>query len=148
MAQKANSIASDSLWRIASTAISNSEARRTHPGSDPHALLALAWSHWSIENVQHYRRDRTQNEDRCPVSDSTTARNLSLFRSLAIFLFLQQSKVPGGKKSLPDFVTRRGAAQSRQRPDLERDQAIQANLASPIDHSQAALPDPLEQFVG
>jgi predicted transposase YbfD/YdcC len=69
----------------------------------PPALLALARSHWSIENGQHYRRDRTQDEDRCPVRDSPTARNLSLFRSLAIFLFIQQSKVQGGKKSLPDF---------------------------------------------
>ena len=71
--------------------------------ADPDALLALARSHWSIENGQHYRRDRTQDEDRCPVRDTTTARNLSLFRSLAIFLFKQQSKAKGGRKSLPDF---------------------------------------------
>lgn len=71
--------------------------------ADPDALLALARSHWSIENGQHYRRDRTQDEDRCPVSDSNTARNLSLFRSLAIFLFVKQSKGKDGKKSLPDF---------------------------------------------
>jgi hypothetical protein len=71
--------------------------------ADPDALLALARDHWSIENGQHYRRDRTQDEDRCPVRDTTTARNLSLFRSLAIFLFKKQSKAKGGKKSLPDF---------------------------------------------
>jgi len=70
-------------------------------GPDP--LLALARSHWSIENGQHYRRDRTQDEDRCPVRNTTAARNLSLFRSLAIFLFQRQSKAKGGKKSLPDF---------------------------------------------
>jgi predicted transposase YbfD/YdcC len=70
-------------------------------GPDP--LLELARSHWSIENGQHYRRDRTQDEDRCPVRDTTAARNLSLFRSLAIFLFQRQSKGEGGKKSLPDF---------------------------------------------
>jgi predicted transposase YbfD/YdcC len=70
-------------------------------GPDP--LLELARSHWSIEKGQHYRRDRTQDEDRCPVRDTTTARNLSLFRSLAIFLFQSQSKAKGGKKSLPDF---------------------------------------------
>jgi hypothetical protein len=69
----------------------------------PQPLLDLARDHWSIENGQHYRRDRTQDEDRCPVRDTTTARNLSLFRSLAIFLFKRQSKRPGGKKSLPDF---------------------------------------------
>ena len=32
--------------------------------ADPDALLQLARDHWSIENRQHYRRDRTQNEDR------------------------------------------------------------------------------------
>jgi predicted transposase YbfD/YdcC len=69
----------------------------------PDHLLELARSHWSIENGQHYRRDRTQDEDRCPVRDPTAARNLSLFRSLSIFLFLRQSKRQGGKKSLPDF---------------------------------------------
>jgi hypothetical protein len=52
---------------------------------------------------QHYRRDRTQDEDRCPVRDTTAARNLSLFRSLAIFLFKAQSRAKGGKPSLPDF---------------------------------------------
>jgi predicted transposase YbfD/YdcC len=69
----------------------------------PERLLELARDHWSIENGQHYRRDRTQDEDRCPVRNTTAARNLSLFRSLAIFLFKAQSKGKGGKKSLPDF---------------------------------------------
>jgi len=69
----------------------------------PERLLELVRDHWSIENGQHYRRDRTQDEDRCTVSDTTAARNLSLFRSLAIFLFKAQSKRKGGKKSLPDF---------------------------------------------
>jgi predicted transposase YbfD/YdcC len=69
--------------------------------ADPKRLLEIGRSHWSIENGQYYRRDRTQDEDRCPVRDTTAARNLSLFRSLAIFLFKRQSK--DGKKSLPDF---------------------------------------------
>jgi hypothetical protein len=69
----------------------------------PERLLGVGRDHWSIENGQHYRRDRTQDEDRCPVRDTTTARNLSLFRSLAIFLFKLQSRAKGGKKSLPDF---------------------------------------------
>jgi len=66
-------------------------------------LLQLAREHWSIENGQHYRRNRTQDEDRCPVRDTTAARHLSLFRSLAIFLFKRQSRGQGGKKTLPDF---------------------------------------------
>ena len=69
----------------------------------PEQLLQVARDHWSIENGQHYRRDRTQDEDRCPVRETTAARNLSLFRSLSIFLFMAQSQRPGGKKSLPDF---------------------------------------------
>jgi len=71
--------------------------------ADPDRLLRIGRAHWSIENGQHYRRDRTQDEDRCTVSDPVTARNLSLFRSLAIFLFKQQEGKKGGKKSLPDF---------------------------------------------
>lgn len=69
----------------------------------PEQLLELARDHWSIENGQHYRRDRTQDEDRCPVHDFTAARNLCLFRSLSIFLFKAQAKRPDGKASLPDF---------------------------------------------
>lgn len=71
--------------------------------ADPDRLLEVGRGHWSIENGQYYRRDRTQDEDRCPVQETTTARNLSLFRSLAIFLFKRQTQSKGGKKSLPDF---------------------------------------------
>jgi len=69
----------------------------------PQRLLELARDHWSIENGQHYRRDRTQDEDRCPVRETTAARNLSLFRSLAIFLFKLQAEGKDAHKSLPDF---------------------------------------------
>jgi len=69
----------------------------------PERLLEVTRSHWKIENGQHYRRDRTQEEDRCPVRETNTARVLSLFRSLAIFLHERQRGQRGGKKSLPDF---------------------------------------------
>lgn len=69
----------------------------------PDQLLAVVRSHWSIENGQHYRRDRTQDEDRCTVRATTAARNLSLFRSLAIFLFEAQRGSQRAKASLPDF---------------------------------------------
>ena len=72
----------------------------------PESLLQLARDHWSIENGQHHRRDRTQDEDRCPVRDTVAARNLSLFRSLAIFLFEQQRTGKDGKQSLPDYQSR------------------------------------------
>lgn len=72
----------------------------------PERLLELVRDHWKIENGQHYRRDRTQDEDRCTVRESNSARLLSLFRSLAIFLYEQQRGKRGGKKSLPDFERR------------------------------------------
>ena len=71
--------------------------------ADPDRLLEVGRGHWSIENGQYYRRDRTQDEDRCPVRETTAARNLSLFRSLAIFLFKRQAQSKEGKQSLPDF---------------------------------------------
>ena len=71
--------------------------------ADPQRLLQLARDHWSIENGQYFRRDRTQDEDRCMVGDTVAARNLSLFRSLAIFSLKQQESKKNGKKSLPDF---------------------------------------------
>ena len=72
----------------------------------PQRLLALVRDQWKIENGQHYRRDRTQDEDRCTVGETNSARLLSLFRSLAIFLHEQQRGQRGGKKSLPDFERR------------------------------------------
>lgn len=71
--------------------------------ASPEDLLELIRGHWSIENGQHHRRDRTQDEDRCMVREVNSARVLSLFRSLAIFLHERQRHKRGGKKSLPDF---------------------------------------------
>ena len=69
----------------------------------PKFLLSLCRSHWSIENGQHHRRDRTQDEDRCQVRETRSARNLSLFRSLTIFMHERQRARSDGQKSLPDF---------------------------------------------
>lgn len=74
--------------------------------ANPDRLLNLVRSHWTIENGQHHRRDRTQDEDRCTVRHPTAARNLSLFRSLAIFLFQLQRPGQHAQKSLPDFERR------------------------------------------
>jgi hypothetical protein len=71
--------------------------------ADPDALLALVRGYWAIEIQQHYRRDHTQREDHCHVRQPTTARNLALMRSLAIFLYEQQRAHPQGKTSLPDW---------------------------------------------
>lgn len=69
----------------------------------PEEIMRRARLHWSIENRQHYRRDRTQDEDRCGTRRPRRARHLALFRSLAIFLFEQQRHRRGGRKSLPRF---------------------------------------------
>jgi predicted transposase YbfD/YdcC len=72
----------------------------------PDQLLALARDHWTIENRQHHRRDRTQDEDRCLVRKTRSARNLSLFRTLVIYLFERQRPRSGACCSLPDFQRR------------------------------------------
>lgn len=74
--------------------------------ASPKQLLELSRSHWSIENRQHHRRDRTQDEDRCTVRDTNTARILTLYRSLAIFLCETARPPKGPKLSLPDFQRR------------------------------------------
>lgn len=71
--------------------------------TDPQKLLDLVRGYWAIEIKQHYRRDHTQREDHCQVRHPVAARNLSLMRSLAIFLFELQRWGREGKKSLPDW---------------------------------------------
>jgi hypothetical protein len=71
--------------------------------ADGDALLVLVRGCWGIETKQHYRRDHTQREDHCQVRHSTAARNLSLMRSLAIFLHERQRGGREGKRSLPDW---------------------------------------------
>jgi hypothetical protein len=71
--------------------------------ADQQTVLNLVRGYWGIETQQHYRRDYTQREDHCHVRNSTSARNLSLMRSLAIFLYELQRRRRGGKRSLPDW---------------------------------------------
>jgi hypothetical protein len=72
----------------------------------PNELCQALRAHWSIENRQHYRRDRTQDEDRCGMRHSQSAQNLSLFRTLAIFLFELQRKGREAARSLPLYEKR------------------------------------------
>ena len=71
--------------------------------ANPHKLLDLVRGYWAIETKQHYRRDHTQREDHCLVRHPVTARNLSLMRSAAIFLYEHQRPKRDAKKSLPDW---------------------------------------------
>jgi predicted transposase YbfD/YdcC len=72
----------------------------------PNRLLELIRGAWAIEIKQHFRRDRTQGEDHCQVRHPTAARNLSLMRSLTIFLVEKQRPRRGGSQSLPDWQSR------------------------------------------
>lgn len=72
----------------------------------PGELFEALRGHWSIENRQHYRRDRTQDEDRCGMRNSRSAQNLSLFRTLAIFLFEQQRGKRQAARSLSMYEKR------------------------------------------
>ena len=71
--------------------------------ADPQKLWDLVRGYWAIETKQHYRRDHTQREDHCLVRHSVAARNLSLMRSAAIFLYEHQQPKREAKKSLPDW---------------------------------------------
>jgi predicted transposase YbfD/YdcC len=74
--------------------------------ADPDRLLDEVRGYWAIETKQHYRRDHTQREDHCQVRHTRAARNLSLMRSMAIFLFERQRRRRGAKLSLPDWQHR------------------------------------------
>ena len=71
--------------------------------ASPEQLFQWVREYWWIEDKQHYRRDHTQREDHCQVRNTLAARNLSLFRSAAIFLFERQRSARNHKKSLPDW---------------------------------------------
>ena len=75
----------------------------------PARLLELIREHWSIENGQFFRRDRTQDEDRCTLSDPTAARHLCFGRepegrggepSTSPWLALSATKWPPGTLSV------------------------------------------------
>jgi len=59
------------------------------------ALLEIARGQWSIENGNHYVRDRSYDEDRCQVRDPNSAQMLATLRSLARFLAKQGAHGPG-----------------------------------------------------
>lgn len=63
----------------------------------PAKLLQAVRDYWGIETRQHYRRDATQGEDLCSVRRTTLARNLSLLRSTAIFLFEHRPETRRGQ---------------------------------------------------
>jgi predicted transposase YbfD/YdcC len=60
------------------------------------ALLEVARGQWSIENGNHYVRDRSYDEDRCQVREPNSAQILATLRSLARFLAKQGAHRPCG----------------------------------------------------
>lgn len=69
------------------------------------ALLEIARGQWSIENGNHYVRDRSYDEDRCQVRDPNSAQILATLRSLARFLAKQGVHRPSGshQQTTPAF---------------------------------------------
>lgn len=57
-----------------------------NPRANAESLLDVARGHWSIENGNHYVRDRTYDEDRCPVRTPNSPQILDTLRSMARFL--------------------------------------------------------------
>ena len=49
-------------------------------------LLSVGRGQWSIENCNHYVRDRSYDEDRCQVRNANAARILATLRSMSAFL--------------------------------------------------------------
>jgi hypothetical protein len=70
------------------------------PLPDPKAngafLLEIARGQWSIENGNHYVRDRSYDEDRCQVREPNSAQILATLRSLARFFAKQGAHHPRG----------------------------------------------------
>ena len=73
------------------------------PATNAAYLLNIARGQWSIENGNHYVRDRTYDEDRCQVRDPNSARILATLRSMARFLAKQEFHRPSSqhKKTTP-----------------------------------------------
>ena len=69
------------------------------------ALLEIARGQWSIENGNHYVRDRSYDEDRCQVQNPNSAQILATLRSLARFLAKQEAHHPRGahQRTTPAF---------------------------------------------
>ena len=57
-----------------------------NPTANAERLLDIARGQWTIENGNHYVRDRTYDEDRCQVRHPNSARILTTLRSMARFL--------------------------------------------------------------
>ena len=80
------------------------------PLADPAAnagwLLDIARGHWTIENGNHYVRDRTYDEDRCQVRNPNSARILTTLRSMARFLAKKGIHRPRSqhKKTTPALI--------------------------------------------
>lgn len=73
------------------------------PALNADLLLHVVRGQWTIENGNHYVRDRTYDEDRCQVRDPNSAQILATLRSVARFMAKQGFHRPGcqHKKTTP-----------------------------------------------
>lgn len=69
-------------------------------------MLDVARGQWTIENSNHYVRDRTYDEDRCPVRHPNSAQILATLRSLARFMAKKEFHKPrtAHQKTTPAFI--------------------------------------------
>lgn len=70
----------ETVWAITSVQPLDNEP------ANAQALLEIARGQWTIENGNHYVRDRSYDEDRCQVREPNSAQILATLRSLARFL--------------------------------------------------------------
>lgn len=73
--------------------------------SNAELLLDVIRGHWSIENGNHYTRDRSYDEDRCQVRHPNAARVLATLRSLSRFMMKIGAHQPKNdhQKTTPAF---------------------------------------------
>lgn len=103
--------------------------------ANPQKLLELVRGYWAIETKQHHRRDHIQREDHCLVRNPVAARNLSLMRSAAIFLYEHQRPRRGAKQSQPDW----------QRKNIRNPNPLIQRLVRPKRTPEGRLGFPLRQ---
>jgi hypothetical protein len=74
-----------------------------NPELNAEMLLDVVRGQWTIENGNHYVRDRTYDEDRCQVRDPNSAQILATLRSAARFMAKQGLHQPDSehKKTTP-----------------------------------------------
>jgi predicted transposase YbfD/YdcC len=84
-------------------------------------LLAVARTHWSIENRLHYVRDVSMGEDACRVRSGHAPQNLAALRNLTLGLIRQRTRHKYWPDALRRFIADPFAALAFISPMQKRD---------------------------